>query len=142
MILFTSDTKDLHAKMQKTGFIYLFVSLFCVLFGAVYEYFSHEVYSYFMIYAFVIPQAGGMLPFFGMAYLKGPLPGRVSLNLYHSGIASLTVGCLFKGILDIYGTTNRLTLVYWIMGAVLLILGMAGYLLGISCANTRSSFRK
>ena len=120
----------------------MFVSLFCVLFGAVYEYFSHEVYSYFMIYAFVIPQAGGMLPFFGMAYLKGPLPGRVSLNLYHSGIASLTVGCLFKGVLDIYGTTNRLISVYWIVGAVLLILGIAGYLLGISCANTRSSFRK
>ena len=116
MILFTSDTKDLHAKMQKTGFIYLFVSLFCVLFGAVYEYFSHEVYSYFMIYAFVIPQAGGMLPFFGMAYLNGPLPGRLALNLYHSGIAALTIGCLFQGALEIYGTTNRLVSVYWVLG--------------------------
>ena len=71
--MFTSDIKDPHAKMEKTGFIYLFVSLFCVLFGAVYEYFSHEVYSYFMIYAFVIPQVGGVLPFFGMAYLNGGL---------------------------------------------------------------------
>ena len=31
--------------------------------GAVYEHFSFGVYSYFMIYAFAIPLAGGALPF-------------------------------------------------------------------------------
>ena len=37
--------------MAKTGFAYLLAALFCALFGFVYERFSHEVYSGFMIYA-------------------------------------------------------------------------------------------
>lgn len=60
MILSTLDIN----RMNKTALYYLFISLFCILFGAVYELFSHEVYSYFMLYAFVIPLGGGALPFF------------------------------------------------------------------------------
>ena len=37
--------------------------------GAVYEHFSFGVYSYFMIYAFAIPLAGGALPFLAK-YMK------------------------------------------------------------------------
>ena len=113
--------------MKRTVVVYLFVTLFCVLFSAVYEYFSHEVYSYFMLYAFVFPLAGGALPFVSMAFYGKSLPGRIACNLYHSGIAALTVGSLFQGVLDIYGTTNRLALVYWIAGALFLFLGMIAY---------------
>ena len=35
-------------------------TLFLVLFGAVYESFSHGVYSYFMLYAFAIPLVFGV----------------------------------------------------------------------------------
>jgi hypothetical protein len=118
-------------NMAKTGFVYLFISLFCVLFGAVYECFSHQVYSYFMLYAFVFPLACGVLPFLGLAFLKWPIPGKISCNLYHSGIAALTIGSLFKGILEIYGTTNRLVLVYWVVGFVFLFGGLISYWLGI-----------
>ena len=38
--------------------------------GAVYEHFSFGVYSYFMIYAFAIPLAGGALPFLAK-FMKG-----------------------------------------------------------------------
>ena len=112
------STLDIN-RMNKTGrtaLCYLFISLYCILFGAVYELFSHEVYSYFMLYAFVIPLVGGTLPFFTMALPGAPIPNRVSLNLYHSGIAALTIGCLFQGALEIYGTTNRLVSVYWVLG--------------------------
>lgn len=125
----TSDI-DRMKNMAKTGFVYLFISLFCVLFGAVYEIFSHEVYSYFMLYAFVFPLAGGALPFFGMAFCRIPVPGRASRNLYHSGIAALTIGSLFEGTLEIYGTTNRLILVYWILGVGFLLLGLILYAAG------------
>ena len=64
----TSDINRMK-KTAKTGFVYLFISLLCILFGAVYEYYSHEVYSYFMLYAFVIPLAGGALPFFCNGFL-------------------------------------------------------------------------
>ena len=122
----TSDINRMK-KTAKTGFVYLFISLLCILFGAVYEYYSHEVYSYFMLYAFVIPLAGGALPFFAMAFCTIPMPNRVSRNLYHSGIAALTTGSLFEGALEIYGTTNRLVSVYWILGVLFLLAGIILY---------------
>lgn len=115
--------------MNKTGFIYLLISMFCILFGAVYEYFSHEVYSYFMLYAFVFPLAGGALPFFAMAFCRIPMPNRASRNLYHSGIAALTIGSLFEGVLEIYGTTNRLVSVYWILGILFVLTSVFIYCL-------------
>lgn len=129
MILSTSDI-DRMKKGAKTGFVYLFISLFCILFGAVYEIYSHEVYSYSMLYAFVFPLVGGTLPFFGIAFCRIPVPGRVSQNLYHSGIASLTIGSLFEGALEIYGTTNRLVSVYWVLGVGFLLLGLILYVFG------------
>lgn len=125
------STSDINRRksIAKTGYIYLLISLFCILFGAVYEVFSHEVYSYFMLYAFVFPLAGGTLLFWGMFFCKIPIPNRVSLNLYHSGIATLTTGCLFQGALEIYGTTNQLVLVYWIVGILLISTAIFIYLL-------------
>lgn len=123
------STSDINRMkyMAKTGFVYLFISMFCILFGAVYEYFSHEVYSYFMLYAFVFPLVGGALLFFGMAYCRVPMPNRGSCNLYHSGIAALTTGSLFEGVLEIYGTTNRLISIYWILGAVFILTALIWY---------------
>ncbi len=115
--------------MAKTGFVYLYLALFCVLFGAVYECFSHGVFSYYMIYAFIFPLAGGALPFFLLEFSGCRVPGRLPLNLYHSGIAALTVGCIFRGVLEIYGTTNPLTIVYWAAGWGLALCGVMWYLI-------------
>ncbi len=116
--------------MAATGFRYLLFSLFCVLFGAVYENFSHEVYSNYMIYAFLFPLIGGTLVFSALA-LSGArrVPGKMARNFYHSGIVTLTVGSIFKGVLEIYGTTNRLIRVYWIVGIAFVCLGVLLYAL-------------
>ena len=103
----------------------LATALFVALFGAIYEHFSHEVYSYSMIYAFAIPLVLGVLPYLIMALKDKGQPGRTFLNLWNAGIITLTVGSLFKGVLDIYGTTNRLLTVYPIAGGVLLLAGLA-----------------
>lgn len=121
--MYTSDT-DISRKALKTAFLYLLVSLFCALFGAAYERFSHEVYSFYMIYAFVFPLAGGTFPFLAISLFRKRYPGAVARNLYHSGIATLTVGSIVQGVLDIYGTTNRLTGLYWIVGVILVISGI------------------
>ena len=92
----------------KTGLQYFTAALFCALFGAVYELFSHSVFSYYMLYAFMIPLVGGALLFFLMGYFQWKIPGKVSRSLWQFGIAALTVGCLLQGVLEIYGTTNRL----------------------------------
>ena len=47
--------------MKKT-LSYLFLSLFVLLFGQIYEHFSHGVYSNYMIFAFLFPLLGLFLP--------------------------------------------------------------------------------
>lgn len=68
--MYTSDIDANSKSALKTALVYLLASLFCVLFGAVYELFGHGVYSYFMIYAFVFPLAGGTLPFFLLGFAR------------------------------------------------------------------------
>lgn len=129
MILYTSDIDINKKRASKTAFVYLLLSLFCCFFGAVYELYSHEVYSYFMLYAFVFPLVGGVLPFSILNLMKlKKYPNALSRNLYHSGIATLTVGSIVRGVLDIYGTTNALSEYYWPAGFVLIAGGAVVYL--------------
>lgn len=108
---------------------YLLISIYTAVFSAVYELFSHEVYSFYMIYAFGFPLVGGTLPFLTLSILQTiKFPDIASRRMYHAGIATLTVGSLIKGILDIYGTTNSLVVLYWIVGVVLCVGGTGKYL--------------
>ena len=125
MTLYTSDKQSIKEAGARAALHYLFLALFTALFGAVYELFSHEVYSYYMIYAFLIPLAGGVLPFLlAAAGLLRRCPGPLSRRFYRSGLITLTLGCILQGVLEIYGTTNVLVRVYWIAGAVLVSLSL------------------
>ena len=97
----------------------IFGTVFLALFGAIYEAFSHEVYSYYMIYAFALPLVLGVLPF-ALLLFCGKRPPRAAALLWNYGIAALSVGCVFRGVLEIYGTTNSLRAAYPIVGAALL----------------------
>ena len=123
--MYISDTEMNAKRAAKTSFVYLLVTLFLVLFGAVYEVFSHEVYSFYMIYAFAFPLVGGVLPFSAMNICRWKrYPHALARNLYHSGIATLSIGSIVQGVLEIYGTTNTLTGWYWIFGTGLIILSI------------------
>ena len=104
-------------------------ALFLALFGAVYEYFGHEVYSYYMIYAFAFPLALGALPWCVLA-LRARRVQRTAAQLWDSGVLTLAVGSVFRGVLEIYGTTNRLVIIYFIVGAALLAVGAMWAVLG------------
>jgi hypothetical protein len=120
--LFTSQLNVKNDAYLKTAYVYLLISLFCVLFGAVYELFSHEVYSFYMIYAFVFPLVGGVLLFLLMGMGKLFInSSAVSCNLYHAGIATLTIGSILTGIVEIYGTTNTLIRIYWMAGTFMIL---------------------
>lgn len=122
--MYTSDINH-EKRAKKTAFVYLLIALFCAFFGAVYEVFSHDVYSGYMIYAFAFPLAGGTLPFLAMSLCSTKrYPNAIARNLYHSGIATLTVGSIIRGVLDIYGTTNSLSGIYWIVGGILTVMGI------------------
>ena len=134
--MYTSQKTDIY----KTCFRYVHCSLFVALFGAIYESFSHQVFSGYMIYAFAIPLALGAVPTLWLAKSAKPGPSGFSCCLYHCGIATLTVGCIFQGVLEIYGTTNRLILVYPIAGGLLTVGGIVTALLHSRKCHTNHNF--
>ena len=116
----TSETKK---RALRTAFTYLAVSLLCAVFGFIYELFSHGVFSPFMAFCFMPTLLLGVVPFL-FVYFKGMyFPHRAAYNIYNSGVSTLTVGFIFTGVLQIYGTTNRLCAVYYAAAAVLIVSG-------------------
>ena len=75
-------------------------TIFTALFGGIYEVFSHEVYSYHMIYAFGIPLVLGVLVW-AVLLTSDIKVSSAFANLWNSAIAVLTVGCVFRGVLEI-----------------------------------------
>lgn len=133
--MYTSDIE----KSLKTGMTYLAVSLVVAVAGAVYGLFSHGVYSYYMTYAFMIPLLAGAMPHLisalnqargvvrGNGMEQGSDNGLTPLGKYFSGdvqaavIAALTTGSIMKGVLDIYGTSNRLLVAYPVIAALAIV---------------------
>ena len=131
--MYTSDINVNKIKAAKTALVYLVISVFCAVFGAIYELYSHEVYSFYMIYAFAFPLVGGTLPFLLLGILNVKYyPCTISCSLYHCGIATLTVGSIIRGFVEIYGTTNRLIRIYRIIGGLLIAVGIVISLIKIS----------
>ncbi len=120
MILYTLDEN--RKGLYISAFWQLIFGLFCALFGAIYEVFSHEVYSYYMIYAFAIPIVFGTLAEILFARSARIKITGLALSMWNMAVVTLTVGCLFKGVLDIYGTTNKMIVVYPIASGGLILL--------------------
>ncbi|MBE6643579.1 MAG: hypothetical protein E7615_07995 [Ruminococcaceae bacterium] len=126
----TSDIKTNVNIDKKTSLRYLFVSAFCLVFGIVYEFFSNDVYSIYMLGAFTLPLILGSVVFFVFSKLQRT-PSLYSRYLYHSGVAAFTVGSVIEGVLEIYGTTNRLAIYYWYGGAILFSAGIVAFTVDI-----------
>ena len=108
--------------------LYVLAAVNAAVFSAVYEHFSFGVYSPFMIFAFAVPLLMGALAFLlmGRALKKtGTSVPALVCKFWHAAVATLTVGFLFRGVLDIYGTSSPLTSVYWVAAAVLAVLSAA-----------------
>lgn len=127
----------------KTGMRYLIASIIIAAAAAVYRLFSHGVYSYYMTYAFMIPLLAGALPHLTAAMRGSDRSGDsrsrenpaesetaaasklpVIKDMQLAVIATLTAGSLLKGALDIYGTTNRLMIVYPVMAAIIVVIAV------------------
>ena len=127
--MFASPVESTQSPLVRVAFRYLLVTILCAVLGVVYELFSHGVYAYGMLYAFAFPLLGGVLPALVLQLRGVRLPSEASLLLWHFGISALTVGSFFSGALSIYGTSSRLTSVYWIMGGVCLLFSLLTALL-------------
>ena len=131
------STSDINPSPLKTAVAYITASALCAAFGMVYEFFSHGVYSYYMLYFFMLPLVFGALPFGALALLGRLRIPRLPFNLYNSGLAAFTAGCCFKGVLEIYGTSSPLTAVYWAAGFLLLIASAAALIINYSAGKRR-----
>ena len=107
---------------------YFIVAAVCAVIGLVYEIFSHGVWSVFMVGAFAVPLALGVLPNLIIALFRMKTPGMAAENLYACGVATLTLGSLLTGVLQIYGTTNDLIQYYWLVGIGFVLLGIIFYI--------------
>ena len=123
--MYTLDNESSRRISARYTRNYVLVTCFVALFSLVYERFSFGVWSGFMVFAFAAPLVLGVLPWVVNTALARPIsPTSSTRQLWNAGVAVLTVGCLFRGILDIYGTTSGLGTVYWIVGPVLLLLSV------------------
>ena len=133
--MYTSDTK----KSLAAGLKYLAAAAVVAAAGQLYEYFSHGVYSNYMIFAFMIPLAAGAFPNLIAAAVSKKRAssgsGRASAGirsaasgLQLAAVVTLTAGSLVNGALEIYGTSNRLVAVYPAAGTVLLTAALLMYL--------------
>ncbi len=119
-----SQIKNEHLRH---ALIFLLISLFLVVFASVYEMFSFGVYSVFMICAFTVPLCLGSVVSLILFAVRAQAPSPAAAAVYNSGIATLTVGSILKGVLDISGYTNHLMPVYAVSGALLILAGSVLY---------------
>ena len=108
-------TLDINKQRRK----YFYISVFCFIFSLIYEIFSHEVYSFYMIFAGFVPLIFGVGVF---TLLKGNTVSKWSFNLYNSFIACLTVGMYMLGVFEIIGITNSMINYYFYASIIFLIL--------------------
>lgn len=117
-------------KSKKYLTIYIVVTLLCGIFSFVYEYFSHQVYSNFMVYLFTIPLILGVIPQ-SIVYAKPKLETNNSWQkiIHNFAIATLISGSILQGIVEIYGTTSSFIIYFFIAGIIFLIVSMSLFII-------------
>ena len=102
------------------------LTVLCIIFSTIYECFSHQVYSIFMIGAFIVPLLAGVdINVIRWLVYKDIEISESALAICQCGVYTLTVGSIFRGILDIYGTTNSKGILFWYVGFLLIAIGGA-----------------
>jgi len=101
--------------------LYIFTTLFCIAFNYIYSLFGHDVSSPFMSYAFAFSLVLGVVGFtlFGRLHLDN----HIAFNLYNAGIATLTVGSILRGIIDIAGADTTYPVYYFFVGTIFVAIG-------------------
>ena len=128
MTLYILDTNMMKKEIKK----FFIISIICLIFSTIYEMFSHQVYSYFMICAFLIPLVFGAGLYLILNKKKQLKINNWSNSFYKTSLFTFMFGSLMRGVLDIYGTTNSFMIIYLIAGTILFILAIIFYFLPAS----------
>lgn len=123
MTLFTSDKSTINNILFS-----LFATVFFAGFGAIYEHFGHGVYSNYMIYAFIFPLMLCLLPYVIML-VKNVKLKKITARWWNLTVLTITLCSVIKGILQIYGTTNKLIYVYCLFSAITFLITVVCFFL-------------
>ncbi len=134
--MYISDTEK-RAFLWKNAFIYYAVTGFCAVFGAVYELFSNGVMNNFMIFAFLVPLVCGALPYTVSALICRSVGTKPVRYAHHSGVASLTLYSVMRGVLEIYGTDSALLPVYLYAAGAFFLFALTSFLTELICKNEK-----
>ena len=131
----SASRKGSWAKRQ--AYLYFFLASFTALFAGIYELFSHEVMSLWMILAW--------LPFLVFGFLwvlfhklgMFRLPNRPFQICLMMAAVSATLGMVVRGVLIIYGTWNGLVHSYDILFGVFLAGAIVCFVLYVRALRAR-----
>ena len=123
-------------RFSRTFISYLAMAAFLFIFSRIYESLSYGEVSVFMHYMFCATLVGGIL-LLGLLQVK-PNLSRITYNLWNSGIATITAGCLLRGIINLSGRSTTLDQPYWYVGAGFLALS----LITLFISDTRRTHQK
>ena len=113
----TLVTKTNNKRFKKTAVVYTLITVFFFIFSRIYEHFSFGETSVYMHWLFGVPLIGGVVLLIFQKLI--PNLSRLSLNLWNSAVATIAVGVLFRGIVNLSGRSTTLDLPYWYVGLVL-----------------------
>lgn len=115
-------------QLGRTIWAYLILSAAAVVVDKVYGIFGHGVDSAAMTWMFLYPLLGGALFYFIIERLIPHITKftgcRVFLNIHNSGIATLTLASLLKGIFEIAGTNSTYLVYYYMTGGAFIAAGL------------------
>ena len=111
---------------KTTVIVYLVSTFFLIAFNAIYSLFGHGVTSPYMSFAFAFSLVLGVGSFILLGILK--LANRIAYNLYNAGIATLTVGSVLRGIIEIAGADTIYPSIYFLVGTLFVVTGSLIYL--------------
>ena len=113
--------------------VYIGITAFIALFGAVYEQYSHNVHTFYMWFAWIWVLGFGVVPYALLYFLPIKwVPGTLTESIYNLGVAILTVRSIYKGVIIIYNTTgDNMILGYTIISISCLLTGVMLYTIAL-----------
>ena len=132
---------------RKTVLVYLVLSVVAVAVDNIYAIFGHGVRSDYMSLMLLYPLLGGAVVYFLVGLLTWNSYAtsrmyRLGYNLYNSGVATLTVGSFYKGILEIAGTASDLESAFMIVGWAFAAIGMIFIIVAVATLRIRHTAHK
>lgn len=125
--LVTLSISAINKDEKRMFFLWSTITAGCLIFAEVYKQFGHGVTSDYMRLMFLYPLILGIgEEMILVLRQKTKLIKTFAMQLYSWGIVTLIMGNLLRGVFDIAGTSSNFVYIYWIIGCILIAVGVIG----------------